>query len=179
MRKVDRHREFQRLAGPGLVDGFAIFHPHGPPNVEIFHRSGLLGNPGLLQGFDERHRASVEHRRFRGVHFDIEVVDLESGHGRQHVLDRVQRALAITELRSPFGEYGELHQRGRLRRVGQVDAPEADPGAWISAAKGQPARVTEMQSYALQRYRLRDRAPHVRGSRGRSALPDGASATAA
>src|SRR6185437_10875136 len=94
MRKLDRDVQQKLVRGMRLVHRVPVDYPKRLRQREIFRLARKLLDPHPDQSIVEWSGTAIEDRRLGPAHVDHEIVDLESGHRRENVLDRVDRSRA-------------------------------------------------------------------------------------
>jgi hypothetical protein len=142
-------------------DHAVLLVPHRLRHTEVAPRRRLIDQPCFLEEAHVRRSASVGWlRRLLGVERDHEIVDAESGRGREDVLHRVHFGLAVLQDRAPH----LIHVGARVARVDrdlgvtrEVQPNEADPGAGWRGTELHLAGAARVEANPLIGDRLRDR----------------------
>ena len=111
-RRRDARRTPTRRPPPARVRG----------EPQLVRRAAVPDHAGRRERVEERPCAAVEDRRLGRVHLDDDVVDARADDRREHVLHRVQAAVAVAELRAALGQ-----RRVRPRRAGVSGLARRDP----------------------------------------------------
>ena len=166
MRPLDRHRQTQRLRRRHHVRRVLVGHGEGCRDRE--HR-GLAthgGRPRLRERVEIRQHAAVEDRRLGARELDREIVDHMGGHGRQHMLDRVNRRRAVPDRRASLDRLDLRQPRRDLGPPREIDPPEQDPLAGRRREECRFRRGAGMQPRAANARGPRDGAPSARWRQG-------------
>ena len=159
MREVDGDLDIENRRGVRDVDGLAVHDAHAVREPELVGHAAMLDDARGAQRVEKRTRAPVEDRRLRRVHLDGDIVDARADDRREHVLDRVQPAFAVAELRASFGELRAGDVGRRLRVAGEVHATENDPLPDRRRHEGELAIEAEVQADARKLRAIANRAP--------------------
>ncbi len=106
---------------------------------------GLLADPRVDKRIEERRRATVQNWRLGAAHLDYQIVKLECGYRRQHVLHRVDRCFAASQLSAPLRRRHFADTRRNDRLVGKIHAREHHSGARASGPERKLTVAPEVQ----------------------------------
>ena len=134
----DRELDLEAVEGRELRPLVPVLHPDLPFDPQEALGSGLLLDSGGLQEEHERSGAAIHDGNFGRAQVHVGIVDAESGHGRQEVLDGRH---AHAPLRDEGGAKVRLPHvpdaGGDLHRFGEIDSAEHDAGVRSCGPQGQ------------------------------------------
>ena len=97
---IDHHRDAEIVQRQGHDVGAAlvVIIGQGIGNHDVILESFLLNDPRFQQRLHIGHGAAVTDRRFPGGQLDQEIVDLQPGHRRQHMLHGIDGASFLVQI---------------------------------------------------------------------------------